>query len=889
MKYTVRKKVASLRPKHIINLVLALALLAGVAVPTVNMLGTTAAAVPIKGGEKRLDFYSNVPTELEAGSGKAAFGLKSRYPLPGGWTDDLALLGGATITVSSESGEFASSCDSLSWSPSMTVSIRALRSIKGTFCYKSSVLGENIITAESKNRNVSGRTVSRSTFTFPITVVDTIDPNIEIISPVSGHVYGESISVSAKITENGSGLSAVSAQLIDASDAIKSTTALNKKTGSEDIYEGMLSAKGIEGNFRVKIIATDNASNSADAEVDVSADGVGPIATLTSPQSGSAIKGTHTFTFKITDFSGVKKSYFNIFDSDNNKVLVGGRYDVLLKEGLNNEWSATVDTTQLEDGIYTITTRPMDNAGNGKYNKNLGPIVIDNSAPQIQTISLDRVNAGNLTSAYLNKDNGGKLRVTFTTDEPQGKTGSQAFLGREAKLGSAITTSRYHATAVAGQTNTYQILIDLNDPVLKDTVQANLYLKIRTVDQLGNNTWHYYEVDGSKYRLTVDNVNPEFEFITPENNSVVSGKQNIIAQITDQNGIYKVLMVLQTKNGNKTFVYEEGKANNSLQKDGNQYILNDFDTNLLPDGNTRITLRATDGAGNTRYWNNNANIIQHIFTVDNAPTVTGNYFVAEDGQLNVGFGVEKFKDATSVKVQLLDKDGVLITENVGDSDEMKALLNTDSELSSPFYIPHGAENDDYWQFGNPDWKTVNKPAYAIVTVFYGANESVSSGQIPFISPGERGFSWEGLIATLITNEEDSLQEDQNDNNGGSGGGENNQRRPNILARVTLNTLLRGDQANQANNANLSDDSDESEALIVRDDQNTQNQDTDTSGNDDNAEKVAAATTGDSNQGQRTSASDKEAGAAGFNWGWILLALGGLGFGSYYFAYTRREQ
>src|SRR5690606_5287026 len=62
---------------------------------------------------------------------------------------------------------------------------------------------------------------------------------------------------------------------------------------------------------------------------------------------------------------------------------------------------------------------------------------------------------------------------------------------------------------------------------------------------------------------------------------------------------------------------EEGKTNNTLLKGDDDTYYVDIDTKTLADGVNKIVLRGTDGAGNTRYWNNNANNVLHSFRVDN--------------------------------------------------------------------------------------------------------------------------------------------------------------------------------------------------------------------------------------------------------------------------------
>jgi len=152
---------------------------------------------------------------------------------------------------------------------------------------------------------------------------------------------------------------------------------------------------------------------------------------------------------------------------------------------------------------------------------------------------------------------------------------------------------------------------------------------------------------------------PSFAMSAPQRDQAVSGMQTIRAEIIDESGIKKVLMTLATKNGNKTYIYEAGKSNNSLVKNGDTYSV-EIDTNTLPDGETFVVLRGTDGADNTRYWNNNAAIRQHSFVVDNAkPSSTNDLPAMVNGALTVTQVLTDNHKAQSGKLRIwkLDANG----------------------------------------------------------------------------------------------------------------------------------------------------------------------------------------------------------------------------------------
>ncbi len=119
-----------------------------------------------------------------------------------------------------------------------------------------------------------------------------------------------------------------------------------------------------------------------------------------------------------------------------------------------------------------------------------------------------------------------------------------------------------------------------------------------------------------------DTTAPTFAIESPANGETVAGTVAIEARITDPSGMKKVLLTVQTPSGSKSYVWELGKANSSLTRNGDIYSVA-LDTTESLDGEAYVVIRGTDGAGNTRYWNNNAAFRQHRFLIDNtAPIVT---------------------------------------------------------------------------------------------------------------------------------------------------------------------------------------------------------------------------------------------------------------------------
>jgi hypothetical protein len=105
-----------------------------------------------------------------------------------------------------------------------------------------------------------------------------------------------------------------------------------------------------------------------------------------------------------------------------------------------------------------------------------------------------------------------------------------------------------------------------------------------------------------------DTTMPEMALISPTNGSIISGTYRFVVEASDESGITKILFNLNgTQYGSQL-----------VKGDGDTWYV-DIDTTTIPDGLHHVVLRVTDGAGNTKYWNNRKDI--HSFTIDNTGPV----------------------------------------------------------------------------------------------------------------------------------------------------------------------------------------------------------------------------------------------------------------------------
>lgn len=113
-----------------------------------------------------------------------------------------------------------------------------------------------------------------------------------------------------------------------------------------------------------------------------------------------------------------------------------------------------------------------------------------------------------------------------------------------------------------------------------------------------------------------DTTPPDFAVVGPTNGQYVSGDITLKAEIKDVSDITKVLMNI----GGKSHSWANGSSS-TITRTGDIFSVT-VDTTTLSEGPVHVTLRGTDGSGNTRYWNNNSALRQHVFYVDNTNPIT---------------------------------------------------------------------------------------------------------------------------------------------------------------------------------------------------------------------------------------------------------------------------
>lgn len=372
-----------------------------------------------------------------------------------------------------------------------------------------------------------------------------------------------------------------------------------------------------------------------------------------------------------------------------------------------------LDVNGLSDGDYLVRVRAFDAADNKKSGNDIQFRVDTKQA----TVAIDTPQDGALIS--------GTKKFSLTVEDDYGVNKVAMYVNKDG------TKVREFALKQSDDTWYYDV----------DTARlagdGEYKISFRAVDNSGNVT--YVNNRLNSYSVFVDNTVPEVKIHAP----VLShGSDPIIKGVAeDVSGIKSHWFEITHPTDGLFYVFGKSEFNLSEAKD-NKSPKNAIN---IVDGKYKIRYVATDNVGNRSDAPNYTNPTIHYMTIDRSPVLSGVYFVPQEDHLSVGFSVNRFKDTSSVKVELLDENGDVVVTNIGDSESMKTLLNgRNGEISSPFYFTNELPTDEYWTFGKVDWTKVATPVSARVTVAYGGS-SVKTAPID-ATESELGYTYEALVA-----------------------------------------------------------------------------------------------------------------------------------------------
>ncbi|TML88547.1 MAG: hypothetical protein E6G09_01940, partial [Actinobacteria bacterium] len=201
--------------------------------------------------------------------------------------------------------------------------------------------------------------------------VDNTLPAGSLTTPASGAtVGGTSVALSGSYSDGGSGVASVRYELRPTGGGSWATIASSASAPFGASWDATTVSSG---SYDMQPVITDRAGNTFTGAmhtitVDVSA----PTVVLTNP--GAIISGSVTLNATVSG-SGATQVAFAA-------TPAGGASWSSLGTDTSAPWSTTVDTLQLQDGVYDLRATVSDNLGNTSFDTVSG-IRIDNTAPRV--------------------------------------------------------------------------------------------------------------------------------------------------------------------------------------------------------------------------------------------------------------------------------------------------------------------------------------------------------------------------------------------------------------------------------------------------------------------------------------------------------------------------
>ncbi len=235
-----------------------------------------------------------------------------------------------------------------------------------SFSWNTAAAANGVYTLSAKAYDAAGN-VGQSTNVSVTIFNDTSIPTVSISSPANGATVSGTTSVSATASDN-VGVTKVefyvNGALQSSSTSAPYSFSWNTAAAANGAYT--LSAKAYD--------AAGNAGNSASVTVTVNNDTSPPTVSITSPLANAIVKGT--VTVKATALDNVKISKVEFYL---NGVLKG--------TDTSSPYTYSWVTTSGIDGIYTLTAKAYDTAGNIKSSTVTVSVKNDTTAPTVSITS----------------------------------------------------------------------------------------------------------------------------------------------------------------------------------------------------------------------------------------------------------------------------------------------------------------------------------------------------------------------------------------------------------------------------------------------------------------------------------------------------------------------
>ncbi len=389
--------------------------------------------------------------------------------------------------------------------------------------------------------------------------------------------------------------------------------------------------------FNIRANVFDNANNWNNSSVVLTADNTAPNVTLMTDLT-NPVRGLVSLKFNVDDGAGSgvpsprvgnKGVYYKLINVDGDVVSVRDTTSLTTLWMLNHNsvWASQygdINTNNLDDGVYTIEGRAIDNAGNesvykGNHGTQLGTLVVDNTAPTLNYIN-------RFGSPELTNHNNVKFLVKFSEDIPglskdsfELSGGAFGTITKVTKDSSYPDSSRYYVEVehVGGNGD---LRLEVNPNTTKDAAGNSL---------VGRTHYQSY---------TIDNDSPVVS-VTP-GAKLLAGQTTFNIQVTDThldaNALKNIWVYLYNVNDGSQ---QLGKKVNLASGSGTFSV----DTTKLDDGSYTLDVgNFKDLAGNNSDGTKTDSYFRG-YTIDNtAPTIDSLKIMQNGSDISGGITNDRF-------------------------------------------------------------------------------------------------------------------------------------------------------------------------------------------------------------------------------------------------------
>jgi len=414
-------------------------------------------------------------------------------------------------------------------------------------------------------------------------IVDNTYPTVAISNPTDGNILAGTINIAGTVSDANMNSILLEYRIASSSESWQAIAALDPvNIANSTIYNW--GASSLNGDYVIRVKATDKTGKTTSDEVQVRLDNIPPIINITSPTRESVNTGIVGLTGEISDLNIDRYTIKYGYGIQPTRWwdLISGSSVVLPPSSI-----VTWNTPNVKDGYYTLKFDAIDKAGNS-YSREF-VITIDN-APAVAKIHkpvADQAVRGTLTVEGIACD------ADFTTYN---------FKRFEVLYGAGTNPISWTTVESLVVPKINEVLTNWNTAGFADGTYT---LKLRSQDISGTTE--------ATRTVIIDNTLPTASIASPSQGQTISGTVSVTGTASDTNiSEYKVYY----KRSDSSSWTEIGSGTSSI----NNSTLASWNTIAVGDGSYSIKLWTKDRAGNEREITRDVTVNNILAVVNDSAT-----------------------------------------------------------------------------------------------------------------------------------------------------------------------------------------------------------------------------------------------------------------------------